>query len=44
MQVPEKGDFASAGVVEGDEIISVNGIALRYYWFEFLDVLGEIFM
>ena len=39
--MPEKGDFASAGVVEGDEIISVNGIRLRY-WFDFLDVLGEI--
>ena len=34
MQVPEKGDFASAGVVEGDEIVSVNGISLR---------LGEVF-
>ena len=29
LQVPENGDFASAGVVEGDEIISVNGITLR---------------
>jgi len=30
MQVPEEGDFASAGVVEGDQIISVNGVALRF--------------
>ena len=29
LQVPENGDFASAGVVEGDEIISVNGVTLR---------------
>ena len=30
MQVPEKGSFAIAGVVEGDEILSVNGISLRF--------------
>ena len=28
--MPEKGDFASAGVIEGDEIVSVNGISLRW--------------
>ena len=33
LQVPENGDFASAGVVEGDEIISVNGITLRLVLF-----------
>ena len=32
--MPEKGDFASAGVIEGDEIVSVNGISLRW---------GEVF-
>ena len=41
--MPEKGDFASAGVVEGDEIISVNGIGLRY-WFEVLDVFRQMSM
>ena len=33
LQVPENGDFASAGVVEGDEIISVNGVTLRLVLF-----------